>query len=118
MYPNSGTVLYMAAETGSGESELTPEQQSRMEGFVEHYVTASNTDPTHTGYYDLASAFLRDSLGEKWGLEMDTPEKFYRVLAGLSLGTVWLEELVERGLSVKDAGEVMRTSLARLFPSS
>ncbi len=103
----------------SGEQEpsrLTLSQSSILEGFVSHYVENSNSEPTFTGYYDQASAFVRNTIVEKFGLALDTPEQYYAVMAGLSVGTVWIEGLVAQGLSVNDAAEVMRISLARLYP--
>jgi hypothetical protein len=95
--------------------ELTPNQANLLEGFVGHYVEKSNLAPALTGYYDLASANVRDAV-RKFELALDSPEEYYRVMVGLSIGTVWIEGLVADGHTVAEAAEIMRTSFARLFP--
>ena len=103
-------------DSGSEPLELSPVQSRILEGFVDHYTEVSNVDSRFTSYYDQASAYLRDTLVEKFGLKLEKPEDYYVIMEGLSVGIVWVEGLVANGLSLHDAAEVMRTSLARLYP--
>ena len=106
----------MSTETdGSNPGELSPQQKIVLEGFVGHYVDISNAEPRFTAYYDQASAHVRDALKD-FGISLETPQDYYPIMAGLSIGTVWIEGLVAHGLTVSEAAEVLRTSLARLFP--
>lgn len=99
--------------------ELKPKQRSVLGGFLRQCIEESNTEPRFTAYYDEASAFFNDMLAERFGLELSTTEEFYDFMAGLSLGTVWVEHLVHdshHGYTVDTAVWLMVTSMARLAP--
>jgi|SRR3990167_1057163 len=106
----------MSGETADrSPDELSENQRVVLDGFIGHYSDESVASPAMTAYYDQASAHLKDAFTRS-ELALTTPSEYYGVMVGLSIGTVWTEELIKRGLSPQDAGEVMRTSLARLFP--
>src|ERR1700722_1200635 len=94
---------------------LTPEQDYILDTFLREHLPLATSDTQSVGYYDLASANVRDGIG-RFEITLDTREKFYLFMAGLSIGTVWTEGIAAQGLPVKNAGEVMRVSLAVLFP--
>jgi hypothetical protein len=95
-------------------ADLTPKQSRILEGFVGHYSEITAQDARLTGYYDQTSAYARDSLVDRFEIDLEDSKNYYAVMAGLSVGTMWLEEIIDKGLSAQEAGEVLRATLARL----
>lgn len=99
----------------SHEDSLNPSQLDIFKGFVEGHLPEASLNGARASYYGQTSAHVRDAMGNL-GIDLNRPKDAFNVMAGLSIGTIWSEGLVAKGLTAKQAGEIMRVSLASLFP--
>jgi hypothetical protein len=107
----------MKKRLGEGEtSGISPEQMERMDSFVRHFEQESNVDPQHTGFYDQSAAYLSEIMSRGFDLRLDESEKFYGVFAGVCVALWWMDNLTDKGLSFYEASDVIKASLARLYP--
>lgn len=93
---------------------LNEEQSVIFKGFVSGHLPEATLGPAETSYYEQASAHLRDTLS-RFDADLHTPQRAYDLMAGLSIGTVWVEGLMHHGLTAEQAGKEMRVSLASLL---
>jgi hypothetical protein len=99
----------------SNPEDLSPQQSLILEGFVQAYYPKPRT-PQESAAYDQSVASMKENITDGFGLEMETPQEFYTVMAGLSAATDKMVKLVEMGLPAQTASEVLRHSLAGLAP--
>jgi hypothetical protein len=114
-------VLYAIIDTMSQEfapnsgSHLTPHQALVLEGFrLANEMKPEAPEAVHA--YDQAVATMRENITGDFGLELSDRQEFYGVMAGLSVATARMVELIDMGLPPETASKVLRTTLAGLLP--
>ncbi len=108
----------MSAEDSEKVGEdLTPNQKQNLDRFIQTGRAFLGTDPQMVAYFDQSSAFFRDALKGRFGLDLKAIEDYYLVVAGLEIGILWQYGIVNRGdMAADGAGLAMRVALSRLAP--
>jgi nicotinamidase-related amidase len=94
--------------------DLSQSQLALFEGFMSGHLPQATRSPNETWYYEQATAHLRDAV-DRSEIDLSSRQRAYDLMVGLSIGTLWVEGLMEHDPTVEKAGRVMRVSLAQLL---
>ncbi len=106
----------MNPEIPHGDTESPkPDKEKLKEAFLEAY-TFKPEGGFEASVYDQGVASMRESVTKGFGLELKDDDEYYAVMAGLTIATEQMGQLIESGLDPQNAARTLRTSLAGLAP--
>lgn len=97
-----------------GNDGLSPNQAILLKGFLDLYQAPRSGTEAH--FLDQSVASFRKDFTGTFGLELTNNSEYFATMAGVSIGTQRMLELIAQGYSPEIAVEVIRRSVAGLMP--